>query len=155
MPTDAKKNGKKDAVTPLSEGRFAGSQLDPKKQPIHAVKNIADISDELEAGEWIKKPDCVGAGRFNIIGASTRLNTFKGKTSNQYVFELQFLDDDFAGTIAMMSMDETIVRTKYFNAVKRHGAIGPVRLIVLPAQSSDDNDTYAFESVAEATARGA
>lgn len=108
--------------------------------------SVATIKDELEAGEWIAKPDVCGMGRFNIVGASKRNNTYKNETKVQVVFEFQFLDGDIRGTRALCSFDENMVRTKYHDAVKRHGAIGP---LVLTTQESDEPGVSAAYIFAE------
>lgn len=96
---------------------------------------VSKIHDELASGEWVAKPDVTTMGKFNIVGASKRNNTYKNETKVQIVFEFQFLDGDIRGTRALCSFDDNMVRAKYHDAVKRHGAIGP---LILTTQESDE-----------------
>lgn len=112
------------------------------------VRNASDIVEDLFVGNWIKKPDLCDMGPFNIIGVSKRANSYKGKHNTQYVFEVQFCDDanfpDQFAQRALCSMDENVVREKYFNAVKKFGGIGPLELKRLHARSEEMSDAYVF-----------
>lgn len=112
---------------------------------LHDVKNVEDIMDELEAGEYVKKAELVDLGTFNIVGASKRMNTFRNKTAEQYVFEFQLLDGDLRGSTCLCSFDVNPVRAKYYDAVRKHGGIGPMRLTQIA--TGGGNEAYVFAKV--------
>lgn len=126
---------------PMTAQNGTPSNADELLQP---VANINDIQDELASGEFVKKPDLCGMGRFNLVGAHKRANTYKGKTNTQIVFEVQLLDGDNRGARCMVSMDENAVREKYYKAIKKHGGVGPLTLkrLTLP----DNAEAYVFDN---------
>lgn len=111
---------------------------------LQPVANIRDIQDELSSGEWVKKPDLAELGAFNLVGVAERQNTYKGKTTQQWVFEVQLLDGENKGARMLVSMDRNIARDKFAKAVMKHGGVGPVWLKFLEAESADKNDAYIF-----------
>lgn len=142
MAKDSSKNTRKEVAMPANlTNAIADVKRDALLQP---VRNVKDLHDDLAAGEWIKKPDLCGMGSFNLVGATKRSNTFKGKTTEQIVFEVQFLDGDVRGSRALVSMENNIVREKYFNAVKKYGGVGPLVLTVQESESTDMNNAFVF-----------
>lgn len=144
----AKTLSQENAETRKSNDEFAARAKSDAEVHLAPVANIDDVADDLVAGEWIKKEPVTEMGPFNIIGATRRQNTYRNKTTEQIVFELQFLGDennDIRGVTAMMSMDTNTVREKYYAVVKKRGGVGPLILKQLPTTSADSTGAFVFE----------
>lgn len=130
----------------------------PRPGELAPVKSAKEIADELEGYEWLKKPELVAMGRFNIIHASKRPSTYKGRTFEQTCFMVQLLDEPYRGATAMVSFESNEVRDKIFALVHQYGGVGPFKLVADQRKDPEDGTTtltYIFEVQDEGESGGA
>lgn len=111
---------------------------------LEPVKSTLDIADELKGGEFVKKPELMQHGAFNLVGVSTRQNEYpKGTFKMQHTFECQLLEGENRGGRVLCSFDANPVRDRFARLVQKHGGIGPFALTTAP--SDKGNDAYVFQ----------
>lgn len=103
------------------------------------ARNVAEFADEVNnANEWVKARALVGGHPFNIIAASERSNTYKNKTTQEFVFEIQWTAGDMRGARANMSLTVDQSRARIVAALRKHGPHGPYWMTKVKAKASDN-----------------
>jgi hypothetical protein len=89
---------------------------------LKANRGLEDVGNELSA-EYVKPTDLEGH-KVNIVDAYTRTGQF----GDECCFEVQYIEGEFAGASAIVTLKESPMRKKLVRAVQKHGSLGPVKL---------------------------
>lgn len=89
---------------------------------LRANKSIGALTGELSA-EYVKPSDLAGH-KVNIVDAYER----QGQYGDECCFEVQYIEGEFAGASAIVTLKTSPMRKKLVRSVAKYGSIGPVVL---------------------------